>query len=61
MPKRRESNRKMIKWLICLLWGHDINREIMRINQGWYLQSSPEPDWKFPEYWCNRCKKYKKR
>ncbi len=44
----------MVKWLICFLWGHDLNNDPLKLinlrDNGQLVESSSQ---------CSRCLKYK--
>ncbi len=47
----------MIKWIFCIIWGHNIDRKDQSNLLVYNIQNDPQPD-KHIRYWCLRCQKY---
>lgn len=48
----------MIKWIICLLLGHDYTEDYKYVHREWFDDISYSNE---KLYWCERCKKYKSK
>lgn len=49
----------MIKWLICLLLGHDIDKEYSKTTRYWADHVGGIEVRNKTKFWCKRCKKYR--
>lgn len=55
----------MLKWLLCLLWGHNFDRETEHdkktILKEFTCSYGMSKDYKVMRFmWCIRCQKYRK-
>ncbi len=50
----------MIKWLRCLLFGHDIDLNIWRDLKEWEDHIGGTLVYTGRSFWCKRCCKFKK-
>jgi len=49
----------MIKWLICLFLGHDIDKQDYRKTTYWLDHVGGTEEGNRFTFWCKRCKKYR--